>query len=157
MKQLQDPVLREVGALFRSVHALYDAKYRSLDLQRGQFIFLTRICERPGIRQTDLATLLRVDKTTVAKVVPKFLRNGYLIRKRDEHDGRVWRLYPTPRALELYDLVIEEENRSARVCFAGFSAGERAAARSLLRRMRQNCEADLEAYRKRQKNDQKSD
>lgn len=156
MKQLQDPVLREVGALFRSAHALYDSKYRRLDLQRGQFIFLTHICECPGIRQADLAALLRVDKTTVAKVVPKFLRSGYLTRRRDEQDERVWRLYPTSRALELYDLVIEEENRSARACFAGFSAEEQAVARRLLRRMRENCEADLEAYRKEQKNDQKS-
>ncbi|MDT8901586.1 MarR family winged helix-turn-helix transcriptional regulator [Anaeroselena agilis] len=139
---LKNEILREVGALARCVHTLFDLKYRELSLQRGQFVFLTRIVERPGLNLAELSALLKVDKTTTTKAVQKLMAAGYVQRERDAVDKRMWRLIPSDLASDVYPGIIAEENRSIDVCFAGFSAGERAAALDLLARMRANIERE---------------
>lgn len=139
---LNNEILREVGAVARCIHTLADVKYREINLQRGQFTFLTRICEHPGVNLAELSALLKVDKTTTTKAVQKLMTAGYVRRERDAVDKRMWRLVPSERALEAYPGVIAEENRSIDICFAGFSAAERAAALGLLGRMRANIERE---------------
>lgn len=140
MSDLKNPILREVGMLARCIQSISDIKYREFNLQRGQFIYLTRVCENPGINQIDLSHLLKVDKTTTTKAVQKLLTEGYVSRERDTGDKRIWHLFPTQKALAVYPLIIEEENRYIDLCFSGFSAEERAAAVTLTERMRRNIE-----------------
>lgn len=139
---LKNQILREVGAVARCIHTLADVKYRQINLQRGQFTFLTRICEHPGVNLAELSALLKVDKTTTTKAVQKLMAAGYVRRERDAVDKRMWRLVPSEKALDVYPVVIAEENRSIDICFAGFSDAERAAALSLLGRMRANIEKE---------------
>ncbi len=144
---LKNDVLREVGALARCIWSIHDIVFRGLGLQRGQFVFLTRVCEHPGVNLAELSALLKVDKTTTTKAVQKLLAEGYVERRRDDVDGRMWRLVPTARALGLYPRLIAEENRCLDICLAGFVGGERAAAESLLRRMRGNIEQEWQAMK----------
>ena len=71
MTKLHNDLLRDIGTLARTIHYLHDLHFKELALQRGQFIFLTRICENTGINQNDLSLLLKVDKSTTAKAVQK--------------------------------------------------------------------------------------
>jgi len=140
MTNLKNELLREVGALARSVHAICDIKFRDHALQKGQFIFLTRICEHPGINFVDLSNMLKVDKTTTSKVVQKLITEGYIQKTRDEGDQRMRRLAPLPKALEIYPHIIDEENRNIDACLQGFHDSERAKTLLMLRRMRENIE-----------------
>ena len=45
MTKLHNDLLRDIGTLARTIHYLHDLHFKELALQRGQFIFLTRICE----------------------------------------------------------------------------------------------------------------
>ncbi len=101
---------------------------------------MTRVCENPGINQIQLSTLLKVDKTTTAKAAQKLSDAGYLRKERNPSDSRAFRLYPTAKALALYDRVIEEENQNIDLCFQGFSAAEIDQAGQLVRRMSANLE-----------------
>ena len=64
MPSLRSPLLREIGAIYRSIQSIMELRFRNKQLQRGQFIFLTRICEHPGIKQVELTRMCRVDKGT---------------------------------------------------------------------------------------------
>jgi len=92
---LKNEILREVGAVARCIQSISDIKYREIKLQRGQFIFLTRICEHPGINLIELSGLLKVDKTSTTKAIQKLLAEGYVLRERDGTDKRMWRLVPS--------------------------------------------------------------
>ena len=46
---LKDVILREIGALTRTIHAIIEIQFKTINLQKGQSIYLTRICENPGI------------------------------------------------------------------------------------------------------------
>jgi DNA-binding MarR family transcriptional regulator len=46
----------------------------------------------PGISQNGLARRLRVDKSTVSRIVAMLERRGWVQRSRDETDSRLYRL-----------------------------------------------------------------
>jgi len=142
MTLLKNETLREVGALARAIQSVNDIRFRKLKLQRGQFIFLTRICEYPGINMIELSNILRVDKATTTKAVQKLMEEDYVLRERDEQDRRMWRLSPAAKAGDIYPLLIDEENRNLEVCFRNFTQEERESAYTLLRRMRENIDQD---------------
>lgn len=135
-------MLRELGILSRAIHHISDVKYKEFNLQKGQFVFLTRICENPRINFIELSNMLKVDKTTTTKAVSKLIDLGYVYKECDKLDKRAYNLMPTARALEIYDHIIEEENRSIDVCFDGFSEEDKDLALELMRKMRKNIELD---------------
>jgi len=128
--------------LARCVQSISDIKFREIKLQRGQFVFLTRICEQQGINLIDLSNILKVDKATTTKAVQKLMEEGYVRRERSSGDQRMWHLFPLPKAEEVYQYIIEEENRNIENCFAGFTDEEKEDACYLLKRMRENIEQD---------------
>ena len=140
--KLNSNILREIGQISRTVHSISDLKFKELNLQKGQFIFLTRVCENPGINLINLSNVLKVDKTTTTKAIQKLINEGYINKEQDEIDKRVYRLNPTEKSLEIYNLIIEEENRNIDVCFQGFTIEEKSAVYELVKKMRQNIEQD---------------
>jgi len=142
MKQLDSMILREVGTLSRSIHSICDRKFKELKLQKGQFIYLTRICENPGINLIDLTILLKMDKTSTTKAIQKLEAEGYIQRKKDISDKRIIRLYPTEKGLKSYDDIIDEENKNIAICLKGFSAEERNIITELIKKMSNNIESE---------------
>ena len=135
-------MLREIGSLSRAIHSICDIKYKELNLQKGQFTFLTRICENPGINFVELSNMLKVDKTTTTRAVQKLIEAGYIYKIQDELDKRGYNLFPTEKSLEVYDLIIEEENRTVEVCLGGFTEEEKIVINKLVKRMNNNIEED---------------
>jgi DNA-binding MarR family transcriptional regulator len=131
--------------LSRCVQSICDIRFRALRLQRGQAIYLARVCEHPGINLIDLSNLLKVDKTSTTKVVQKLMAEGYVERRRGRNDGRSWSLYPAPSARAVYDTIIRQENQFIDICVFGFSASERKRALGMIRRMRENLEGEWTA------------
>lgn len=148
IERLKSCILREVGMLSRSIHSISDVKFKGINLQRGQFVFLTRICENPGLNQIDLSNLLKVDKTTTTKVVQKLIDEGYITKERDNTDKRMWRLFPTSKAHNVYPIIINEENRNITVCFNGFTESEKQLVVELVKKMRANVEEDWKKLKK---------
>jgi len=105
-------------------------------------VFLTRVCENPGFNQIDLSNLLKVDKTTTTKAVQKLIDEGYITRERDHVDKRMWRLFPTSKALSVFPVINDEENRKIDICFDGFTKQEQQLVYGLIKRMSENIEAD---------------
>ncbi|MFL0249769.1 MarR family winged helix-turn-helix transcriptional regulator [Clostridium neuense] len=132
----------------RCINYISDLKFKELKLQKGQFTFLTRICENNGINQVDLSNLLKVDKTTTAKAIQKLIDAGYIYKEKDESDKRMWRLYPKKKALEAYSFIIDEENRNIGVCFDKFNQEEKELVYELVKKMRKNIESDWKEVKK---------
>lgn len=128
--------------LARAIQSISDIKFKELKLQRGQFVFLTRVCENPGLNQIDLSNILKVDKTTTTKAMQKLIEEGYITKERDDTDKRMWRIYPTAQAHHIYTLIIEEENRNITACFRGFTDREQQAVAELVRKMGANIEGE---------------
>lgn len=136
--KLNNTILREVGNLARAIKTNNDLKYNQLDLHKNQYIFLTRICEHQGISPKELSINLKVDKTTTTKAVQKLINHDYVIKTKNQADARKIQLYPTEKALEIYDELINEENKILEYCFKDFSDDEIKLAHQLIGRMNGN-------------------
>ncbi|MBK1812762.1 MarR family transcriptional regulator [Clostridium sp. YIM B02505] len=140
MKELDSRVLRFLGTIYRATNSKADFKYKQLDLQKGQYMFLTRICENPGINFVELSNMLKVDKTTTTKAVHKLIDIGYLNKEQDEKDKREYKLNPTNKGLEVYTFILKEEKKQLEISFKGFSEDEKELATELIKRMSENIE-----------------
>jgi DNA-binding MarR family transcriptional regulator len=90
----------------------------------------------------ELSSVLKVDKTTTTKAVKKLIDANYVYKELDKQDKRGYNIMPTDKALKIYDLIIEEENRNIEVCFKGFSEEEKEIAITLIEKMSKNIEED---------------
>lgn len=140
MRELEFKVLRFVGTLSRAINSKADYKYKKFDLQKGQYMFITRVCENPGINFVNLSNMLKVDQATTTKAVKKLIDIGYLNKEQDENDKRGYKLTPTKKALEVYEFIIEEESKQLEISFKGFSEEEKQMATRLIERMSENIE-----------------
>ena len=148
ISRLKNEILREVGMLGRCIQSISDIKFRAIQLQRGQFTFLTRICENSGINLVELSDMLKVDKATTTKAIQKLIEEGYVLKERSNHDKRMWHLFPSAKAQQHYPYIIEEENWNIDSCCEGFSCEEKVLVYQLLKRMRENIEQDWKQLKK---------
>ena len=102
-------ILREIGQIYRAVNSFCDYVMKSINLEKGQYQFLTRIKENPGINQKKLSALLFVDKTTTAKAVNKLVDKGYIDKKIDQSDKRNFNLYLTGKGKKTCVFLDKEE------------------------------------------------
>lgn len=148
MSELKHPVLRTIGALTRTVHAIAENHFAKLGLTRGQFLYVARICENPGINQMELSAMLKVDKTRAAKSLKKLMEAEIVTRVKNENDSRSYLLYPTSKGQSIYESIIEEENRQIDVCLENFTDAEKEQVTLLLSKMVCNLEEDWNLLKK---------
>ena len=55
-------ILREIGMIARALDSIANIEFKEYDLTRGQYLYLIRICENPGIIQEKLAEMIKVDR-----------------------------------------------------------------------------------------------
>ncbi|MDD7795388.1 MarR family winged helix-turn-helix transcriptional regulator [Clostridium sp. 'White wine YQ'] len=140
MKELDCKVLRFTGTLYRAINSKADFEYKKYDLQKGQYMFLTRVCENPGINFVELSNMLKVDKATTTKAVKKLIDIGYMNKQQGQSDKREYKLTPTKKGLEVYNFILGEERKQLEISFKGFSKDEKQLATELIRRMSENIE-----------------
>ena len=141
-------LLREIGMIARSLDSISNIEFKEIDLSKGQYLYLARICEHPGIIQEKLAEMIKVDRTTAARAIMK-LEEKRLIEKRDaEENRRIKKLFPTEKGLEIYPYIMREHAHSNSVALEGFSEDEADILLRLLRRVRKNVEKDWEYVKK---------
>lgn len=106
---MSDKILREIGTIYRALNTFSDFIMKSIALERGQFQYLMRIKEHPGINQQDLSEILLVDKTSTAKAVNKLVTKGYITKKKDLKDKRNYNLSLTQTGEKACTFLIKEE------------------------------------------------
>jgi len=141
-------ILREIGMIARCVNSISDIEFREIGLEKGQYQFLVRICENPGINQERLSNMLKVDKTTTAKAVKKLILKDYILKEQSKKDKRAFKLYPNEKAKEVYKFLRKEEDYTTENALKDFSVKEKELAYKLLNRMRLNIEKDWEVVKK---------
>lgn len=71
-------ILRSIGIIDRALDTIANIEFKEVNLTRGQYLYLVRVYEHPGIILERLANLIKVDKTTAARAIQKMEKNGLL-------------------------------------------------------------------------------
>lgn len=141
-------ILREIGMIARALDSISNIEFKEYDLTKGQYLYLVRICENPGIIQEKLAEMIKADRTTAARAIQKLEISGFLEKKEDKHNKKIKKLFPTEKGKIIYPLIKRENEYSNMVALEGFSDKEVETIYNLLERVRKNIEKDWEFIKK---------
>lgn len=140
-------ILREIGMIDRALDSIANIEFKQIDLARGQYLYVVRIYEHPGIISEQLSNLIKVDRTTIARAVKNLEKNGFIERKSDPTNKKIKRLYVTQKGKEIYPFIIRENQFSNREALKGFSEKEAQQVHAYLVRIRQNIDDDWDTVK----------
>ncbi|OKP81912.1 MarR family transcriptional regulator [Paenibacillus sp. P3E] len=141
-------ILREVGMIARALDSVSNIEFKKYDLTKGQYLYLVRICENPGMIQEKLAEMIKVDRTTAARAIKKLEINGFIKKNDDPVNQKIKKLFPTEKGMTVYPFIKRENDYSNKVALSGFSESEVETVFDLLQRVRKNVEKDWEFVKK---------
>ena len=135
-------ILREVGLIERALDSISNIEFKDINLSNLQFLYVVRIYEHPGIIAEQLANLIKVDRTTLARAVRRLEKQGYVYRESDPDNKKIKHLYVTEKGKQIYPFIIRENSHSNEVALQGFTPEEAQQVHDYLKRIRQNIDAD---------------
>lgn len=140
--------LREIGMIARALDSISNIEFKEYDLTKGQYLYLIRICENPGIIQEKLAEMIKVDRTTAARAIKKLEANGFVEKMSDTNNRKIKKLMPTEKGKGLYPMIKKENDYSNKVALEGLTEKEAETLVHLLKKVRKNIEVDWEFVKK---------
>lgn len=141
-------ILRSIGVIARSLDSISNIEFKKYDLTKGQYIYLARIYEHPGIIQEKVAEMIKVDRTTAARAIKKLEDNKFIVRKQSEDNKKEKKLYVTQKGKETYPILYREEHYSNEIALTGLSPTERKQIFKLLEVVEGNIAANWEYVKK---------
>ncbi|EDO1094035.1 MarR family transcriptional regulator, partial [Listeria monocytogenes] len=131
-------ILRDIGVIARALDSISNIEFKELNLAKGQFIYLVRICENQGIIQEKLVDILKIDRTTASRAIKNLEKNGLIIKKQDKNNKKNKLLFPTEKGQQLYPLIIRENEYSNAVALKGFTEAEINMLADALKKVKEN-------------------
>jgi DNA-binding MarR family transcriptional regulator len=98
-------LINDAGLLYRR---FFNRQVKDLGLTAAQWEVLSYVYRRQGLTQTELADLLATGKSPLGKKLDSLEAKGMVVRKADDNDRRVKRIYMTHKLEPL-----EEDLREA--------------------------------------------
>jgi len=132
-------VISKISCLFRTMNSMMKKELQKYDIGRGQFHFLMYLLKNgDGISQEELNEHLNFDKATTARSIKKLIKNGYLIKKIDDNDHRINRIFLTNKAYQIYNEMVMMNDYWERIITDNLSVEEKEMFHNILDKMLTN-------------------
>lgn len=109
------------------VMAEFTQVFAEFGLRRTTYSVLSLVVENPGIRQSQLAEALAIDRPNLVQIVDELEGAGLISRKRAKDDGRAKALMPTEAGQARYDAAQEKALAEDAKLTAGLTRDEEGA------------------------------
>lgn len=108
------------------------------DVYPGQPILLMRLAKTDGLIQKELARRISVKPATLTVMLNRMEKSGLVVRKPDERDQRISRVFLTDKG-RIASQAVKEALRILEIqCYAGFTSEEKEVLQGMLERMHTN-------------------
>lgn len=125
----QTDLERSLGFLLNDVSRLmrqrFDERARNLGLTRAQWRVLRHLRQYEGIKQRSLAEMLEVETVTLGRHIDRLEDSGWVERRRDPADRRVWRLHLAEKSRPMIDRLTELSGEVREFALTGLSKVDR--------------------------------
>lgn len=111
---------------------------QDVEVYPGQPPLLFRLTEQDGQTQHELAQKMRVQPATLTVMISRMVKNGHVVRKRDERDQRVSRVYLTDKGRQAASVLRSTLHQMDDSCLESFSTEEKEQLKSMLLRIQHN-------------------
>ena len=128
----------QVADLHRLFGRVFDRRVAHLELTRVQWRALKHLGHAEGVTQVELADRLDMEPIALGRVIDRLQKAGFVERRADPADRRVWRLYLLPQSVRVTGPVEAVAQALRKEATAGISAADLATALAVLDRVRDN-------------------
>lgn len=141
-------VLKDIGVIARALDSIANIEFKELDLTRGQYLYLVRIDENPGIIPDRLADLIKVDRTTASRAINKLEKQDFIEKRADPKNRKIKRLFTTDKGIEASEFIRRENNFSNNIALEGLTAEEADNLSFLLEKVKSNIDSEWKTVKK---------
>lgn len=113
------------GRTSKLLRALADRDVRQHGLHLGQDLVLALLWDRDGRTPGEVAAALNVSTPTIVKMATRMAATGLLVRRRDEHDNRLVRLWITDKGRGLQEPIEADRTALENIVTADLTDAER--------------------------------
>jgi len=99
-------LFRQMGIISRQAMMNMNHEASQYNLDNNLFLILIRIVEHEGLNQSQLSHMVKIDKTTLSRSLRKLEEKGFITKKVNSQNKKFKELFPTPKALPIYDRLI---------------------------------------------------
>ncbi len=129
---------RLISTIYQQINIYVDAELKEYRIGTGQISFISFLQNEDGINQETLTRKFGVNKATTARAIAKLVKEGYVIRKRDETDNRAYKLYLTKKGRGVGPKLKSVLQQLTEILSVGLTEDEKASVIRLLEKMYQN-------------------
>ncbi len=134
-------LLNDVARLMRRQ---FDRRARDIDMTRAQSAVLCRLRKNEGINQVTLADILDIEPITLARLVDKLEKAGWVERRPDAKDRRMHRLYLLPAAQSIFEKIRPIGQATRKEAFASIAVEDQRQFMETLQKIKSNLTAKAE-------------
>jgi DNA-binding MarR family transcriptional regulator len=120
---------------YQKAHGRFKAMLRPYDLTNLQHLVLEGLWYQEGMTAADLGKLLVLDKATLSGILDRMIDAGWIRKKRDPADRRLYRLFTTEKANQAKQELIDLRIKANKALLGGFSDEEQVLFKRLLREL----------------------
>lgn len=135
---MKEDILRQIGTIARALDSIANIEFKEMQLNRGQYLYLVRIKENPGIISDHLAGMLNVDRTTTARSIKKLEQNQLIKKENDAENKKIKHLFVTELGKKLAERIEKENAYSNEIVLTGLDQKQRRELAALLQKVEQN-------------------
>ena len=117
---------------YQKGHGLVQKRLHPYGVTNVQYVVLEALWHQEGLTAVELGQLLTIDKATLSGILDRMTDADLVIKRQDTQDKRMIRLYPTEKANNLKNNLVEERKRANEELLAGFTREERILLRRFL-------------------------
>ena len=143
-----EDILRQIGTIARSLDSIANIEFKEINLNRGQYLYLVRIGENPGIISDRLAEMLSVDRTTTARSIQKLVKNNLVYKESDQDNKKIKHLFLTNEGKELSKVIERENSFSNQMALNGLTEREKSELARLLKIVEKNASNNWQFVKK---------
>ncbi|QQY78842.1 MarR family transcriptional regulator [Keratinibaculum paraultunense] len=104
----------------------------------GQPPMLFILNQEDGLSQKELANKLKIKPSTITVMLKRMEKANLIVRKKDDKDQRVSRVYLTEKGKKVCEDTIKVVKQIERECFKDFTEEEKETLKSLFLKMKNN-------------------
>lgn len=141
-------ILKPIGVIARALDSIVNVEFKKFDLTKGQYLYLVRVGENPGIIQEHVAEMIKVDRTTAARSVQKLETKGLITRLPDEKNKKIKRLYLSDQGKKVFPIIERENVYSNQIALESLSEDQATELERLLKIVSQNIDKNWHYVKK---------
>lgn len=128
-------IIRRIGTITRTIQMTSNQRFKPLKLNNNLFLYLIRICEKPGMFLGEVADSVQIDRTTSFRTLKKLEKMGYLFLKNDDINHKIKRVYPTQKAWDIYPDLHQYEKEESEKLLSNLNQAEQETLIKLLNKL----------------------